>query len=116
MFSRYRWSEVREEQVTPLLFRRVVYGQNQNVARFLLKKGCHISTHQHVSEQLTQVLKGKLRLVIASETVIVSEGEILVIPPNVGHEAFADEDVEVQDSFSPRRDDWLRNEIDYMKK
>jgi quercetin dioxygenase-like cupin family protein len=94
----------------------VIYGKNQNLALFHLKKGAHVSSHQHVSEQVTQVLKGTLRLIIAGEEVVLGVGDVVVIPSNAVHEAFADEDAEVQDSFSPKRDDWLKNEVDYMKK
>lgn len=116
MFKKHRWNELRDEQLTPLLHRRIIWGQNQNLALFVFKKGCHVSAHQHLSEQVTQVVKGSLRLIVAGEEVTLGTGEVLVIPPNTDHEAFADEDAEVMDSFSPRRDDWLRNEIDYLKK
>lgn len=116
LFNQYKWSELREEQITPLLYRRVIWGKNQNLALFLFKKGCHISLHQHLNEQVTQVLKGTLRLIVAGEQIVLGVGEVLVIPPNTPHEAFADDDAEVLDSFSPRRDDWLKNELDYMKK
>ena len=108
LLSAYKWGEVRSEQITPLLTRRVIWGRNQNVALFTFKKGCHVSAHQHASEQVTQVLKGSLRLIVSGEEIVLGSGQALVIPPDTLHEAFADEDAEVLDSFS--------NEIDYMKK
>ncbi len=116
LFELYKWSGLQEEQITPLLSRRVIWGKNQNLTRFLLKRGCHISLHHHASEQITQVLKGNLRLIIAGEEVILGADDIVVIPSDTPHEAFAVEDTEVLDSFSPKRDDWLKNEIDYLKK
>jgi len=116
LFNSYKWDELRSEQITPLLTRRVIWGRNQNLALFTFKKGCHVSAHQHPSEQVTQVLKGSLRLIVSGEEIVLGAGQVLVIQPDTPHEAFADEDAEVLDSFSPRRDDWLRNEIDYMKK
>jgi len=61
-------------------------------------------------------LKGSLRLIVSGESMVLRAGQVLVIPPDAPHEAFADEDAEVLDAFSPRRDDSARNEIDYMKK
>ena len=116
LLKKYKWNELHDEQITPLLHRRVIWGENQNVALFLFKRGCHVRAHRHISEQVTQVLKGSLRLIVAGEEIVLDAGEALVIPPDTLHEAFADEDAEVMDSFSPKRDDWLRNEIDYLKK
>ena len=116
MLSTYKWDEVRREEITRLLTRGVIWGQNQNLALFTFKKGCHVSAHHHASEQVTQVLKGSLRLIVSGEEIVLGAGQVLIIPPEMPHEAFADEDAEVLDSFSPRRDDWLRNEIDYLKK
>lgn len=118
MLNTRKWDEVRSEQITPLLTRRVIWGQNQNLALFTFKKGCHVSAHQHAGEQVNQVLKGSLRLIVSGESIlrVLRAGQVLVIPPHAPHEAFADEDAEVLDAFSPRRDDWVRNEIDYMKK
>jgi len=65
---------------------------------------------------VNQVLKGSLRLIVSGESMVLRAGQVLVILPHAPHEAFADEDAEVLDAFSPRRDDWVRNEIDYMKK
>jgi unsaturated pyranuronate lyase len=111
----YNWDKIVEEEITPLLSRKVIWGKNQTVALIHLKKGCHIAAHQHVSEQLTYILEGALKFLIDSREVTVSKGEVLHIPPNTIHEADACEDTYDLDIFSPIRDDWLRGEIDYMK-
>lgn len=114
-FKINRWSEIAEEQITPLLSRKVIWGTNLDAALLHLKKGCTIATHQHVSEQFTQIIKGAIRFRIGGEEVTAHAGDIVVIPSNVPHEAHAVEDTDALDTFSPRRDDWRRNEIDYMK-
>lgn len=114
-FQIYRWDKILEEEITPLLSRKVIWGKNQNIALLHLKKGCHIAAHQHVSEQLTYILKGALKFLIDGQEVTVSEGGVIHIPPNTIHEADAQEDTDDLDLFSPIRDDWLRDEIGYMK-
>ena len=39
----------------------------------------------------------------------------LVIPPHVPHAVWAEEDTDVTDVFSPRRDDWIRGEDAYLR-
>jgi quercetin dioxygenase-like cupin family protein len=114
-FTAYSWDKIPEEQIMPLLSRKVIWGKNQNIALIHLKKGCHVATHHHLSEQITYVLKGALKIRLDGQDVTLAEGDVLHIPSDVAHEAFALEDTLDLDVFSPIRDDWLRGEIDYMK-
>ncbi len=114
-YTTYRWDEVPEEEITPLLSRKVIWGKNQTLVLFHLKKGCHIAPHKHASEQFSYIIKGALKFVIEGRQVTVSEGEVMHIPPNVVHAADAIEDTYDLDAFSPIREDWLRNEIGYLK-
>ena len=43
-------------------------------------------------------------------------GELVVIPPNLPHEALMIGDVEEIDSWSPPRKDWLDKTDDYLRK
>ncbi len=88
------WETVPVEPVTSEISRQVVTGQNEMMARVLLKKGAVVPTHSHVSEQITYILEGALRLWV-------------VIPPSVPHRAEALEDTVDVDIFSPIRQDWL---------
>jgi len=103
------WNTVPVEPVTSEISRQVVTGQNEMMARVLLKKGAVVPTHSHVSEQITYILEGALRLWIGSpeEEVTVRPGSFVVIPPNVPHRAEALEDTVDVDIFSPIRQDWL---------
>jgi quercetin dioxygenase-like cupin family protein len=103
------WDTVPVEPVTAEISRQVVTGQNEMMARVLLKKGAIVPTHSHVSEQITYILEGALRLWIGEpeEEVTVRPGSFVVIPPNVPHRAEALEDTVDVDIFSPIRQDWL---------
>jgi len=103
------WDTVPVEPVTSEISRQVVTGQNEMIARVLLKKGAVVPTHSHVSEQITYILEGVLRLWIGEpeEEVTVRPGSFVVIPPNVPHRAEALEDTVDVDIFSPIRQDWL---------
>jgi quercetin dioxygenase-like cupin family protein len=103
------WETVPVETVTPDISRQVVTGKNEMMARVLLKKGAIVPLHSHVSEQITYILQGALRLWIGEpeEEVTVTAGSFVVIPPWVPHRAEALEDTVDMDIFSPIRQDWL---------
>ncbi len=74
------WSEVPKDNVTPTITRQIVTGAQAMAGMISLKKGSYVPKHSHVSEQLTYVFEGSLRLVVAGEEFVVSKGEIIVIP------------------------------------
>jgi quercetin dioxygenase-like cupin family protein len=111
-----RWDDIPQEQVNELLSRRLVSGEREMVAQITMKKGCFVPQHAHESEQITWVFKGALRFRIGGKEIVVGENEVLHIPSNVPHEAFAlDETFEV-DIFSPIRQDWLDKTDDYLRR
>jgi quercetin dioxygenase-like cupin family protein len=103
------WDAIPVEPVTTDISRQIVTGKNEMIARVLLKKGAVVPLHSHVSEQITYILEGTLRLWIGEpeEEVTVSAGQFVVIPPWVTHRAEALEDTVDVDIFSPIRQDWL---------
>jgi quercetin dioxygenase-like cupin family protein len=111
-----RWDDVPQEQVSDTLSRRLVSGEREMVAQVTLKRGCVVPEHAHESEQITYVLKGALRFRVEGREIVVGENELLHIPSNVPHEAFAlDETIEL-DIFSPIRQDWLDKTDDYLRR
>ena len=63
--------------------------------------------HTHDSEQMTYILQGALRFLVAGEEMIVREGEVLHIPSRLPHQAEALEDTLELDVFSPVRAEWM---------
>jgi quercetin dioxygenase-like cupin family protein len=111
-----RWDDIPREQVNEMLSRRLVSGEREMVAQVTMKEGCLVPEHAHESEQITYVLKGALRFRIQGKEIVVGENELLHIPSNVPHEAFAlDETLEL-DVFSPIRQDWLDKTDDYLRR
>ncbi|MBK5256587.1 MAG: cupin domain-containing protein [Vicinamibacteria bacterium] len=109
------WSEVPKENLTPTISRQVVTGAQAMVGAITLQKGSHVPKHSHESEQLTYVLEGTLRFMIQGQKIMVSAGEILVIPAWVEHEATAVEHTVELDIFSPIRKDWLDGTDTYFQ-
>ena len=102
-----RWDELALEKVTEMISRKVVTGEREMLAQIYLKKGCIVPMHSHESEQITYVLQGALRFLIDGEQITVREGEVLLIPSWVEHQAEALDDTFELDVFSPIRQDWI---------
>lgn len=103
----HRWDEIALEKITEMISQKIVPGERQMLAQIYLKRGALVPMHTHESEQMTYILQGSLRFLVAGEEIIVREGEVLHIPSNTPHQAEALEDTFELDVFSPVRSDWL---------
>ena len=109
------WSGVPEDQLIQGIRRRIVTGERVMLGRIFFPKGAKVPAHRHESEQITHVLSGALRFVIAGEEVVVRAGDTLNIPSNVEHSAEALEETDEIDAFSPIRTDWLDGSDAYLR-
>ena len=117
--SFYRWDSMKKERVSDMLERRLITGDRMMLAHVYLKKGCIVPKHAHENEQLTYILEGALKFRIGedgAEEIIVSAGEVLLIPSNIPHMAEALEETLDVDVFSPPRQDWLDKKDDYLRR
>jgi len=110
-----RWKDVELERLSPLIERQMVVGDQLMVARVLLAKGAHVPLHSHHNEQVTYILEGALKFAIDGREIVVRAGEVLCIPSNMPHEAWAVEDTVDLDVFTPPRADWLSKNDDYLR-
>lgn len=103
----HRWSDLAKDTPMALLERKRIIGEKAMLSQVLLKKGCDVPTHAHENEQFAFIMSGRLRFGIGAvgsaerREVVVSAGEVLHLPANVPHSAFAEEETLVLDIFSP---------------
>jgi quercetin dioxygenase-like cupin family protein len=109
------WSDLPVEPMNPLLDRQFVSGSQLTVSRITLRKGAHVPMHSHANEQVACLLTGCLKFVLEGREVVLRPDEVLVIPPNVPHEAFALEDTINLDIFAPPRQDWISGDDAYLR-
>jgi unsaturated pyranuronate lyase len=95
------WNQVEREKLNDLIDREMVVGDQIMLARVFLKKGAHVPEHHHHNEQVKEI--------------VVRAGEVLCIPSNMPHEAWAIEDTLDLDVFTPPREDWLNKADDYLR-
>lgn len=110
------WEKVKAEQLAPAIQRRYVSHMGMTLANFELKKGGIVGRHQHVNEQITNVLTGALKFIWDDgKENVVGAGETLFIPSNLPHEVHVLEDAKVLDIFIPERKDWEAGADTYFK-
>src|SRR4051795_687713 len=116
--THYRWDDLPREELSPLIGRRLITGDQMMIAHVYLSKDAVVPQHSHHNEQLTYIIEGKLRFFLGddgSEVVDVAAGEVLHIPAHVPHRAEALEDTLDVDVFHPPRQDWLDGSDAYLR-
>jgi len=110
------WDAIEPERLTDKMTRQAIFGENATLSRFSAAAGVFVGRHFHVNEEYFSILSGSAEIRFDDREVLVRAGEVLVIPPNVPHAVLAVEDSVILDFFSPAREDWLREEDQYLRK
>ena len=113
-----RWEDLPLEKMRGGMSRRYVHSDKMMVAQVNFAKGDSVPAHCHDNEQYTYVVTGALRFLFGEEQdeeVVVSAGEIVLIPSGLLHSASADEDTFELDIFYPPRRDWIEGDDAYMR-
>jgi|HigsolmetaAR202D_1030399.scaffolds.fasta_scaffold22424_2 quercetin dioxygenase-like cupin family protein len=85
----------------------IVAGERMMLMQVQLEAGSHLPEHHHPHEQLTHVLRGRLRMRVGDTTHELGPGDTICTPGNTPHAVDALEDTLVLDTFSPPREDLL---------
>ena len=94
------------QEIRPGFFGRLVHGDASTLAIWDIRKGATLPEHQHVHEQITYILEGRLEMVIGGEKYLLTAGTVHVIHSNTPHSAIAQTDCKVIDAFAPARNDY----------
>ena len=87
--------------------RTVAAGEHMMQMLVVLDAGSHLPEHHHPHEQITHILRGRLRLMVAHVPHELVAGQSLCIASGTLHAADSLEDTLVIDTFSPPREDLL---------
>ncbi|MEO8405805.1 MAG: cupin domain-containing protein [Chitinophagaceae bacterium] len=82
------------------------HGESMTFGYVEIKAGSNLPAHQHVHEQITYIIEGKLNMIIGGKPCPLSAGMVYVIPSNTPHSAVALTDCKLIDAFSPVREDY----------
>jgi quercetin dioxygenase-like cupin family protein len=101
------WDDVPAELVLPGIERRVIHGARQTMVRYLYAPGSVFPVHAHPQEQITLVIRGRIRFDLVGESVELGPGDVAIIPGDTPHgaEVVGEEEVETYNALSPRREE-----------
>lgn len=116
MLKHIRWEDIQPERLNPKLERQFFTSGGVTLARLTMQKGLLIPTHHHVSEQITSIVQGALKMWLEGKELVLREGDVLCIPANLPHNTEALENTVCLDIFSPPRTDWLAGEDSYLRR
>lgn len=95
-----------ERELAPGFNARLIHTAKVTVAHVAVKKGSILPAHQHLHEQVTNIVSGELEMTVGGETVVCKPGMSVAIPSNILHSARAITDCYVIDIFQPVREDY----------
>ena len=100
-----------EREAVPMLpgvtRKSLAYSESMIVCEIRLEKGAEIPSHQHVHEQSSTVISGKLRYTVGDETRLVGAGDSVMLASNVPHSIVVEEEALVIDVFTPLRTEYI---------
>ena len=91
----------------PGLRRQVMsYTPAMMLVRHTMIKGWAGTKHSHPHEQMVYIVSGRIRFEHPGGVFEIGPGDSFIVPGNVEHQAWALEDSEVLDIFTPMREDY----------
>jgi len=102
------WDQVPVTVTAPGIRRQMIVGQNVMMVRFTFDAFTVTDEHTHPHEQMTLIVKGRVKFTIDGEVKIVTAGDVLHFPPHNRHGAtMLEDEVVLIDIFAPIREDFL---------
>ena len=95
-------------QMLPGITRKALaYSETMIACELQMEKGSVVPLHQHIHEQCSMVISGKLRYTVGDETRIVCGGDTVMLPSNMPHSIIVEEDTVAIDVFTPLREEYI---------
>lgn len=112
------WTNIAEERVNENITRKMFWGENVMVTRWVLEPNTILPVHDHVSEQITMVEEGSVTISFSEgEKFLLGKGDMLVIPGSQRHSAqIGPQGATAIDLFSPLRQDLIESRNAYFAK
>ncbi|MDP2067620.1 MAG: cupin domain-containing protein [Lutibacter sp.] len=99
-------SNIEQKEIIKGFNGRFFHTNSFTITFWEIEEGAILPEHSHIHEQSTQVIEGKLQLVIDGVSTVLEPGMIANIPSNVIHSGKALTNCKVTDVFSPTREDY----------
>jgi len=96
------------KELVPGLDGHYTHGDQLTLGLVTIKAGTSLPLHQHVHEQITYMIKGRLDMLIGDTEISLTAGTVQISPSMVMHGALAVTDCELIDVFTPVREDYRK--------
>ncbi|MDX9826245.1 MAG: AraC family ligand binding domain-containing protein [Spirochaetia bacterium] len=109
----HNWDKLERKPLNPLITGKVVQTEKAMVARITCPVG-PVNMHTHDFDQITNMLRGKMRWVIEGEgEFIVGPNDVMLMKAGVAHGGEVLEEAEYLDVFVPPRQDfsWYKQNL-----
>ena len=83
----HRWDAISLDRITEMVSTKAIVGAQSKLTQAYYKQGTLVPLHGHAGETMIYVLQGAIRALVDGIEVTVREGEVLVVPPGVRHQA-----------------------------
>lgn len=102
----YDLAQIPAKELVKGFHAKFIHTEAVTIAFVEIESGSILPEHQHIHEQTTTVLVGKLELIVEGKIHMLQAGQAVTIPSNARHSALAHEDCKAIDVFSPVREDY----------
>ena len=102
----YNLDQITPREIIKGFHVKFIHTEHVTIGFVAIVSGSVLPEHQHMHEQTTTVLEGKLELTVGGQVHLLEAGQAVVIPSNVRHSALAHTDCKAMDVFSPVREDY----------
>lgn len=97
---------IKEKELVPGFRGKFIHSDSMTLAYWNIASGSILPEHDHVHEQVVNVLEGTLEISIEGIHHSLEPGSVLCIPSNVPHSGKAVTQCRVLDVFHPVREDY----------
>lgn len=99
-------NEEEGRELLPGFSGKFVHTDTMTIAHWEIKAGSVLPLHDHVHEQVVNMIEGELEMTIGGETCVMKAGQTYAIASAIPHEGKALTDCKVIDVFTPSREDY----------
>ena len=115
----YNWDEMQTEELSPVIHRKMLWGERVMLSHVILKKGSELCLPiPTITSSSATSISGRMRFWVGEderERIFIEAGEVLHLPSNIPHGAETLEDTVSLDVFSPPRQDWIDGDDAYLR-
>ena len=104
-----RGNEIKAVEIQKGLTRKILgYGDELMTCEFVFEEGVELAAHSHFNAQTSYVVSDSLEFHINGEVIVLNAGDNIFLPPDLPHGVKSLSSAKVIDTFSPKRDDFLK--------